>query len=86
MITEEKLQIYSKYGEIDSWVRSGSKKEKSIMEDQDWYIIESLLQDLFFVNKGISSSEFETEIFKKLAENCQNERTISILKKMAESR
>jgi hypothetical protein len=36
MINQEKVKIYIRYGgDIDSWVRSGSKKEKLNMTD--WY-------------------------------------------------
>ena len=43
MITEDKIKIFKRYdGDIDSRVRSGSKKEKFVMTDNDWYIIDAL--------------------------------------------
>ena len=48
MITEDKIKIYKRYkGDIDSWARAGSKKEKLIMIDNDWYMIDGFIQDLF---------------------------------------
>lgn len=69
MITEDKVKIYKRYnGDIDSWARSGSKKEKSIIIDEDWYVIDGLIQDLSLVKKGLASSGFSETLNVKLFE------------------
>lgn len=85
MITQDKIKIYKRYkGDIDSWARSGSKKEKSIMEDNDWYIIDDLIQDLYLVRKGLTSLAFSDDLNNKLVENCESEEIIQILQAMTD--
>ena len=84
MITLEKVQIFFKYnGDIDSWVRSGSRKEKLIMADNDWYVIGGLLQDLFLIKKGLTSESFNLALNSKLLEICDGKETIMELERRA---
>ena len=84
MITEKKIEIFNRYnGDIDGWVRNNSITEKLIIEDTDWYLIDSVLQDLYLVKKGVASSEFIVNLQNKLIKNCDNEETIAQLKKLA---
>lgn len=83
MITQDKIKIYKRYsGGIDSWTRSGSKKEKLVINDDDWYIIDGLIQDLSLVKKGLASPIFSNDLNNKLKMNCENEETIQELKAM----
>ncbi len=69
MITKEKINIYKNYdGDIDGWARAGNKTEKELMTDKDWIIIDDLLQDIFLLKKGRSSSGFNQRTVKKLKE------------------
>jgi hypothetical protein len=84
MITEDKLKIFERYdGDSDSWARNGSEKEKVVMTDDDWYIIESLIQDLFLVKNGLASLQFKDALNIKLKEKCDVEKTINQLKYLA---
>lgn len=84
MITEDKIKVYKRYdGDIDSWARSGSKKEKLIMTDEDWYVIDGLIQDLTIVKKGLASSGFSENLNVKLKETCDNDSTVNQLQKLA---
>lgn len=84
MITKDKIKVYKRYnGDIDSWARSGSKKEKSIVTDEDWYVIDGLIQDLSLVRKGLASSDFTENLNVKLKEMCDSESTVNQLKKLA---
>jgi hypothetical protein len=84
MITKDKVKVYNSFhGDIDGWARMGSKKEKVIMSDNDWSLIDNLLQDIRLVAKGLTSKEFSDTLQRKLIENCDNPETISQLKKMA---
>lgn len=81
MITLEKLKIYSRYrGDVDIWIRTGKSKEKKIMVSNDWYLIDSLIQDIGFVKKGLSSEQFSFNLKKRLLENCESEEAIKELK------
>lgn len=67
MITIEKIKIYQRYqGDIDSWARSGSKKEKAIMVDNDWYVIDGLIQDMQMIKNGLASLEFKNKFNERL--------------------
>lgn len=71
MITEDKLKMYSRYdGDIDSWARTSSRKEKTLMNDKDWFAIESLLQDLKLVRNGLASEEYKATLNEKLKRLC----------------
>lgn len=84
MITKNKIEIFNRYnGDIDGWARSNSNKEKLLIEDNDWYLIDSFLQDLFLVKEGLTSNEFIMNLEDKLIENCDNGETIIQLKKIA---
>jgi len=83
MITQDKIKIYKKYsGDIDVWARSGSKKEKLVMNDNDWYIIDGLIQDFSLVEKGLASLTFNNDLNNRLWENCDSEKTIQELKEI----
>jgi hypothetical protein len=83
MITQDKIKIYTKYGgDIDNWARSGSKKEKLVMNDNDWYLIDSLIQDLTLIKNGLAALSFHSDVNYKLKENCDSEETIQMLKAM----
>ena len=83
MITAKKLSIYKKYdGDIDSWARSGRKSEQMEMEDADWYLIESLLQDLKLVSKGLASKDYSEALQDRIQSNCSDTEAIEKLKSL----
>lgn len=83
MITENKIKLYNKYsGDIDGWARNSSKKELSIMSDDDWFLIDGFIQDLTLVKKGLASVEFSISLNNKLKENCDTDETINRIKKI----
>ena len=85
MVTEEKIKIFKRYdGNIDSWAKSGSIKEKLVMTDDDWYTIDAFIQDLFIVKKGLASIEFKDTLNVKLRLNCNGENTINQLNQLAD--
>ena len=81
MITVENLNLYLKYGgDIDSWARSASNRERAHMDDEAWHLIEGLLHDCFLVERGLASVSFADELESRLKECCDNQETISALK------
>jgi len=83
MITSKKIKIYKRFnGQIDDWSRFGSKLEKSALTSEEWYLIESLVQDIEFTKKGLSSSFYKVELNRKLKLVCEDEKTIIELEKL----
>ncbi len=67
MITAEKLKIFKKYnGDADGFTRAGKKSEKELMDNQDWSLIDSVIQDLEMSKNGLCSNNFKNQITKKL--------------------
>jgi hypothetical protein len=85
MITITKLKEYEQYqGFYDGFYLQKVKKGLNITSDDEWYLMRDLIQDLKLVNKNLASKEYEENLNKKLKENCDNEETITQLKKLAE--
>jgi hypothetical protein len=83
MINQDKINIYRRYnGDIDSWARSGSKKEKITITNDDWYTIDSLVQDLSLSKKGLTSSNYDQELKNRLHLLCSDEKTINELRSL----
>ena len=82
MITIKKIKIFQKYnGDIDHFARIGSHKDKQEITDKDWYLLNSLLQDIEIVEKGLSSDDFKKRLEIQLKENFDNEETLTAFKK-----
>lgn len=84
MITKEKLLIYARYdGDIDAWVRCGTRKEHALMEDQDWHLIDGLVQDLELIEKELAAESFIEKVNVELTHVCDSEETVLQLRKLA---
>ena len=70
-------------GDLDSWARTGRIKEKQVMDSGDWYLIESLVQDIRIVIDGKASDQFSNDLNKQLSEKCDGDAAITLLKKIA---
>ena len=83
MITIEKLIIYEHYeGDIDFLYRIGTNEQKTNIRENDWSIIDNLIQDLEFIEKGIASMEFKFKTIKTLKKVCDNAKTQKRLKSL----
>lgn len=83
MITSVKLKIYNKYsGNIDGWARVGKKSELSKMNDDDWILIDELLQSLALVDQGLASESLKAKTIEKLNSHCDSEKTKQELKSL----
>jgi len=84
MITINKVKIYQCFnGDIDGWARVGSKEEKLIMDDEDWFLIEGFIQDINLVKTGLASHIYMNFINERLRGKCDNEETIQAIMDMA---
>jgi hypothetical protein len=67
MITIEKYQIFEQYsGDSDGFARLASKTEKELFDSEDWVLIDSFIQDIELINKGLVSSDYKEKILDKL--------------------
>lgn len=83
MITIDKIKIYKRFnGDVDGWARIGTAEEKSIMSDEDWFLIDGFIQDLILVKKHLVSDEFIKKINERLNENCDTDETIQAIKNL----
>lgn len=70
MITKQKIDTYNKYlGDSDSFVRFGTKNEKELFLPNDWALIETTLQDLEIIEKGLCSQEYKEKAYIRLKDN-----------------
>jgi len=84
MITTSNLNEYEKYhGYYDGFYIQKIKQGTQETNDEEWFLIGNFIQDIRLVNKGLTSKEFSEKLKKKLKANCDNEDTISLLKKLA---
>jgi len=59
MITKAKLEIYIKYkGDGDMFVRCKTKSERELIDNNDFGIIDDLLQNIEIVDNGLASQFF----------------------------
>ncbi len=82
MITKRKIRIYKKYeGDGDAWARGWTSF--SVMTDDDWGIMERLIQDINLVKNGLASDDYAKALEKRLFKNCDTPETIERLKLLA---
>ena len=73
MITKQKITIYLKYQNIDNFARIASVKEKNILVDKDWALIENLIQDIHLLKNNMVSSEMRDKIENKIKDYTEDE-------------
>lgn len=57
MINNKKVLIYRKYeGNLDAWARIATLEEKEIMSDDDWYLIDELIQDVIISKQNMEET------------------------------
>ncbi len=80
MISPEKIKIYLHYeGDNDWFARVATPKEKEIMNDNDFFKIGSLIQDIILVKHNLTSKEYTENVRKILAENGIDSETVDLL-------
>jgi hypothetical protein len=83
MITKEKLTMFKYYnGDIDAFGH-GPKRDKKVISENEFHVIDNLIQDIRLVQKGLAGNEYETELNKRLEESCDTSETIDYLKKFS---
>ncbi len=84
MITKQKIQIFERYeGDLDGFARMGSGNEKELFENDDWFLIDSFLQDIELINKGLSSIDYITQRIAEMKASCDEESFVWFEKKIS---
>ncbi|WP_080059045.1 hypothetical protein [Spirosoma aerolatum] len=83
MISLEKMRIYIKYKGDEDYCAHATHNKRTIMEDGDFFKIDSLLQDIELAEKGLITERYLRSLSEKLSELCDSSETISELKRMA---
>lgn len=81
MITLECIRIYEKYdGEGDGFLHCATLEERLLLNDCCWSLLDSFVQDLIIVGRGLSSDSFIQSLDEKLHKCCDDDITIQALK------
>lgn len=81
MITSDKIKVYKKYlGNIEDWDRYGKKKDKEVLEYEEWILIDEILDNLYLIEQKLTSNDYAIKITSKLNNVCDNKSTQEKLK------
>ena len=84
MITTEKLKIFDKYkGDFDAFARVGHETEKTVLTDNDWQLIDSFKHDIELINKGLSSSDYNSKKISQIKSNTDKNAFDTLSKQIA---
>lgn len=84
MITSKILDIFQRYdGDIDAWLRLRTAKERLVMSEHDWHLIEKTIQEIGAIKSGYASVEYITSVSNKLKSVCEDINTLDRITKMA---
>lgn len=85
LITLSKLQVYVSYdGDGDRFARSGRPNEREILSDEDWLLIDLLIQDATVINRNLGSENRTDQATRRLRENTDGEDVVEEIKRLAE--
>src|SRR5215213_4037083 len=77
MITAEKLQIFNRYkGDIDSFGRSGRQSEKQLLSDDEWYLVDTMIQDATVINRRLGSEQRAAQASERIRANCESQEVV----------
>ncbi|MDO8937537.1 MAG: hypothetical protein Q7U98_00085 [Methylicorpusculum sp.] len=84
MITQYKLEIYKRYnGDPDGCCLSGDEREKTLINEHDWFEIQELVQKVTLLKQGLVSRAFAQQINQAIQSQTDNEETAKLLKDLA---
>ena len=84
MVTLEKLGIFKRFcGDPDWFARSANERERQMLSDEEWYLIETLLQDATVLVRDLGSPNRSAEANQRLTENCESVEVINEIKRLA---
>ena len=83
MITIEKLKEYEEYrGYYDGFYIQKVKNNTNITSDEEWHLLDELLQDLKLSKKGLVSKEFSERLEQRLVDTLDSQESIDYIQKL----
>ncbi|RYY68498.1 MAG: hypothetical protein EOO13_12165 [Chitinophagaceae bacterium] len=84
MITIKKLKIFRKNnGDGDMWLKTTWPWQRNTMTADDWTTIGELIDDFKLIDRGLASDSYKEGVLEKINANCEDEKTIEELRKLA---
>lgn len=84
MLTLAKVRVYRKYGgDIDGLARAKDPDDCSLITDEEWFLIESLVQKIYLVKHGKASPAYAAQIADELKQSIEGEEALRELKEIA---
>lgn len=84
MLTLDKLKVHQSFdGDIDAWARRTGGHDDSGMRDEDWFLIDALLQGLSLVASGKASAAYATALEQRLLAATVDDATRQALRDLA---
>jgi hypothetical protein len=79
MIDQEKLEIFKSFKGYFEGFEFQNKNKPKIILDEDWILLNDLIQDIFLIKKGLTSKSFEVSFLKRFHEKCPDVETQTMI-------
>jgi len=87
MITNEKLRIYERFnGDADEFSRWATPGERNLITDQEWNLIDELVQNVSIIQAGLASSGFEAKVRERVSEAIDDRQVRDVLFRLSKPR
>ncbi len=84
MITSKCLDVFQHYdGDIDAWLRLGTADERLVMREEDWHLIQEIIQEVGAIKSGHVSADYITSVSKRLKNICSDQSVLNRLVELA---
>lgn len=84
MLTLVKIRVYRKYGgDIDGLARTKNPDDCSLITDDEWFLIDSLVQKMTLLKNGKASPEYAKRISIEMHQCVESEEAIKELMELA---
>jgi hypothetical protein len=85
MITLDKPSIFARFkGDADMFGRAGRAREKELISDGEWYLIDTLFQDATVIDRNIGSERRILQAKQRILENCEDDQVVAKIHLLAE--
>lgn len=78
MINKQKIKIYLGYPDSDFLARAGKKGHKALLSDEDWFLIDNLVQDIHLMKNNLVSDKMRAEIERRLKEYTEGDSELAL--------
>ena len=86
MIDLKKIKLFYKYrGLYDGFFQDYEGEIDQIMTDEEWYIIDELVSEMYLVSNNLTNKSFAEKFFLKLEKYNLDKKTINYLEKISNS-